>query len=90
MQIAEAHAGTQVVCQFPARRDADRWHDEWHRTDLSFREACNAVMAWKRRSVAWERSAKKWHDRTREHEAVLAALGRAVAEGGTLEDNADA
>lgn len=73
-----------------ARRDADRWHDEYHRTDKAFREACRSAMAWKRRSVAWERSAKKWHDRTREHEAVLAALGRAVAEGHPIDEAPDA
>lgn len=73
-----------------ARADADRWHDEYHRTDQAFRQACQAAMAWKRRSVAWERSAKKWHTATTQRDALLAALGRHVAEGGTLEEAPDA
>ena len=74
-----------------ARQDADRWHDEWHRTDQGFREACRTAMEWKRRSVAWERAAKRWHTIARQHETVLAALGRTVAEGGTtLEEAPDA
>lgn len=62
-----------------ARQDADRWHDEYHKADQGFREACRSAMAWKR-------AAAKWHTRARQHEALLAALGRHVAEGGTLED----
>ena len=71
-----------------ARQDADRWHDEWHRTDRAFREACHATLAWKRRAVGWERAAKRWHTIARQHETVLAALGRTVAEGGTTREEA--
>lgn len=68
-----------------ARRDADHWHDEYHRTDQALRQACASAIAWKRRAVAWEQAATKWHRTCREHETILAALGRTVAEGGRLE-----
>jgi len=73
-----------------ARRDADHWHDEYHRTDQALRQACDAAMAWKRRAVEWERAAKRWHTTARQHETILAALGRTIAEGGQLEDAPDA
>ena len=41
---------------------------------------------WRWWAVRWQRSAHRWRTTSRDHEAVLAALGRAVAAGGSVDD----
>ena len=83
------HPGLIVDAVY-AQRDADMWHDEYH-------QARKQADEWKERAEhnarvarAWAACAARHKQRADSHEAVLAALGRSIAEGGTLEDAPDA